>query len=1260
MAFFLQASFRRIASDGDYGFNRKEANKQKQYAKSSSSSTISSSISSSEEASAAPLLINYFNDQIIAKWKTDDKFFDEFVMNDDVWEKAMTLSKIVYGGAVGVTGSSSATLMADTGAVLAANFTSFASLIKDKSIIFLGIPENVSLLQKRVAIHTKSPSSAALLYKSKLFQDNIRSRIVPAGKVMTKKEMVAVDFIEDRFKKHVETPFRPSLFERYGTTVDKEEVEAGSVFGTFSASNTHGKMITHFTRVACNKGYINSIALNPSLAEEQDRESTSRTLLNQLFEETVREGVGLKGFASNPDAGLLYGNRVDTLAFARLVEGSIVKHGIVPGEFTRDMERTPYLEISEEEGGIEVGSERFSYDGNGVLTSTTETVFLKFNAGQMMCDIVFGNDWDLHLKDYLSILGHESFDAYEDENGKMVLKNKMANLLLDHRRLGRVDIALVLASNHIKQVAQEEVEDRINGVKTGRPSTTGHKKWKISDHIRAVVGHIFFELFEEEGLKRICSRLSANFLGGGTTTPKETVLGELEEVTGNLLLAKIVDSLHMLRNQDVPSVLYNITIKLGRDGGLEKASSGNKVYTDNYASLSLVPPNSLAEFGMANDSFSVAWDSTSRMVVSVKKNIRLVTDASDMDEEIKVKYDKLLRKIKSYSQLIKTKVPESRFFNYKEMYMAIKSHADIDGSPPIKHRFYGLANVLPSPPTAAPSVSEKITASSILSGIRDALETGALRGSSRDVETTVVAMSDDTLLVSAVGAGPEDIALRDLVSSSIVEQSTKDLLVMRDDVHGIATATLVESGDSVVSVMRDLKGNKVTFSDAMGRMGITTDPAIDAEFAREMEEAYPEGAIGRWEERVAIVSEDLPSSQIEKLQQIEEDIDSGVLSGDEEIADSINDTELSRATDSVLKRSLSGGVKVLTGRFVAIVITGTVVGVLGTAVTNVIHASRGAHYNVKDASTGELKSYKILRFSCYDQEAGNGYVTIHPFEEKIDATIDSDADFRTEAGAFVVSETDANNMSNFKAHAPICGDLDKQAGLCGRWAHYWTGSVLPWVEPMSSLVRGTSLSCDKGSTVTGAVAEVLGSAAADVIGTIFDTVLNVAGKATASILSQVVSSPAFVIGVPAAVGITSTGFNLSNWKRGVAVAVGLLVLLLIVRFFAGTGQLTLESFQGTTAGEDGTSNVGGSEALTVRSRLKAARTLDAAKKAAKKTSLDRIYTKEDKKRIEEIGIESTSGNGSNGLLKNYEVIRPVFGIARPSQEMTYYHIGLLY
>lgn len=1243
----------------------------KQYAKPPSSS----STPSLENYSRVNSLLSFFNDQVIAEWKTNDKFFDEFVMDDDVWEKAMILSKQIYGGAVGGTGISSATLMADTGSVLSANITALASSLIEKSIIFLGLPENVSLLQKRMAVHTRSPSSAALLYKSKLFQNNIRDRITAEAKTVSEKELATIDIIEERFTYHVAAPFRPSLFERYGTTAAEEGIEVGNIFGTLSASKTHGKMLTHFTRVACNKGYVNSISLDPSLLEDQDRKGTSRVLLRQLFEETVKEGVGLKGFAASPDAGLLYGNRVDRLAFARLVKGSIVKHGIVPGEFTRDMEMTPYLETTSSSLGVEVGSERFSHNDNGALTSTIQTVFLKFNAGQMMCDAVFGSSWDLHLKDLLSVLGHESFDTYVDENGQMALKDKMASLLLKRRRLGHVDIALVLASNYIKRVSQEETENRMLGIKTGPPSTEGYEKWKISDHIRAVVGHIYFELFEKRGLQHICSRLSANFLGGATT-PEETVLGELEEVTGNLLLAKIVDSLHVLRNQDVSNVCYDITVKLSREGRTNKADK--KMFVDGYDSLSQIPPNSLAEFDAeemgANGAFSVAWDSTSRKVVSVKKKISLVTDIDVSNGLAEESHIDTLKSIKSYPRLITTKVPGSRFFNYKEMYMAIKNRVDVDGDPPIKHRFYSPPGVdgdplikrvdatVPSP--YAPLMSERLSARGIMSAIRDALETGALRGTSRDVETTVRAMSDDTRLVSAAGAATEEIALRDLVSTSITDERSIQRMVMRDDAYGIQTATFIEGGDSVVDVMRDLKRNKVKFSEAMERMGITTDPAIDAEFARDMEASYPDGAIERWEEKTDEVSRVLPSSQTDELEKIEKDINDGKLEGDEEIADRINDTELSKVTDSALKRALDGGVKVLTGRFVAVVVTGTVIGVLGVAATDVIRASRGAHYNVKDASNGVLKSYKILRFSCYDQRAGNGYIATHPFEGKIDAVITSDAGFRTEAGAYVVSENREDDVSNFRAKAPVCGEGgDKEAGLCGRWAHYWTGSVLPWVVPMGTMVKGTSLSCDKGLTATGAVAEVLGSAASEVIGDIFDTVLDVTGKAVSGIASLLVNSPAFVIGVPVAVGVASTGFETKNWKRGTAVALGLLVLLLIVRFFAGTGPLTMQWLQGAT-GEDGSSGggdvTGGNEALSVRARLKTVRTLGAARRAAKRTSLFGIHTKEDKKRIEDISSKNANGGGNDGRLRNYEVIRPVFGIARPSQQMTYYHIGLLY
>lgn len=124
------------------------------------------------------------------------------------------------------------------------------------------------------------------------------------------------------------------------------------------------------------------------------------------------------------------------------MEDGFVTHGIIPEDFTRDMERTPYFEIS---------------DGSHDLAVPVGTMFLNVNAGQLLCNMVFGSDWNIHFKDYLSMTGHEAFVAAEEEG---LVDRLNSTSLLDCWRFGEEDAALVLASDHIKRVADREMQLR--------------------------------------------------------------------------------------------------------------------------------------------------------------------------------------------------------------------------------------------------------------------------------------------------------------------------------------------------------------------------------------------------------------------------------------------------------------------------------------------------------------------------------------------------------------------------------------------------------------------------------------------------------------------------------------------------------------------------------------------------------------------------------------------------------------------------------
>ncbi|KAK3895687.1 hypothetical protein Pcinc_000610 [Petrolisthes cinctipes] len=91
---------------------------------------------------------------------------------------------------------------------------------------------------------------------------------------------------------------------------------------------------------------------------------------------------------------------------------------------------------------------------------------------------------------------------------------------------------------------------------------------------------------------------------------------------------------------------------------------------------------------------------------------------------------------------------------------------------------------------------------------------GFFRGASKDVRSTVRALSDNAKLLCSARA--EEIELRDLVSSALAEESTAEQLVMKEDAHGIETAAFKEGEESVLATLRDLKSNKLKLFEAMG------------------------------------------------------------------------------------------------------------------------------------------------------------------------------------------------------------------------------------------------------------------------------------------------------------------------------------------------------------------------------------------------------------------------------------------------------------
>ncbi|KAK8374171.1 hypothetical protein O3P69_007886 [Scylla paramamosain] len=116
--------------------------------------------------------------------------------------------------------------------------------------------------------------------------------------------------------------------------------------------------------------------------------------------------------------------------------------------------------------------------------------------------------------------------------------------------------------------------------------------------------------------------------------------------------------------------------------------------------------------------------------------------------------------------------------------------------------------------------------------------------------------------------------------------------------------------------MRNNKGSAVRHynSPVSKKRPITGNTKVDWVFASSVFSAFntfrdrdskahgdsnAQWAIDRWEKNVDAVRDDLPASQTSKLDDIERQIKETKLS-DQEITDKINDTELSKAVDSIL------------------------------------------------------------------------------------------------------------------------------------------------------------------------------------------------------------------------------------------------------------------------------------------------------------------------------------------------------------------------
>lgn len=1175
-----------------------------------------------------------FGDMIDAWYTSHCKMFPVFT--DSLWDEALQLSRKVYDPLELDKKMQHPATLSDSGCVLAAAMNIFVSTIEEKCKVFLGLPEGVPLIQRMVTVSTRDPKTA----KDSLFTSSLLKRVLKQRAEENRVfSQVDVALVADRFENHVLTPYRPSIFENFGETAKNDGITSGAgntVIGTTTAANTHAKTLLHFLRVACNR-YDNKIDIYRGQPfTGQTRHSAVRTLLQSYFNKLSKTG----------DASILYGNAVDCEAFRALIESRKVDSGIIPSEFVRDMERTPYMEIRESnfsEPALPVEANRHTFLENAFRPKCRRLVKFTLNAGQLVCDMLFGSDWDAHLKDYYSLQGRTSFESDSDFK---TLKNPTDYILLmDNHRLGIQDMALVSATRFIQTVADSEMDRILRAKAANRHDGTVRFKVDdfdsatISNKVRLVVNHLYFDFFESQ-LQQICTNITEAHLPllGRASDPKgrsfqidETKRGELEEVVSHLFLSRLVDSLHILRNDNIQRTCYIIDVSLVKGPVNKYRRRTRRVAGQVYSSLSTVPRRSIEGIMGARktyfkgNSISVCWDSISRRVISM-------TRASNLPSKINLtqyESDKL-ENIKGYRKLL-TCAPRSRFFNLQAQFKALQALNEVS---PIPHRFTCREGRINLEAPISLHHLEQSSARPFFSDLRDVIEAGAIRGVAKDIDTTVRTITEDAGTLTSVLE--EERVLRDSLVDTLNSPSVLEKLVMSKSEAGIEMATFKDTNKSLFKASLDLKANRTTISEFMDNLGVTIDKNVDILFSRDMEGSYPDAAIDRWKEGIKESKAEIPESQIKKLEDIDKAVARGDLS-DYEITDNVNDTELSKATDSIFKKAIGNGSTLLKGRYVIITVLGAATGILGKAVADIIHCSKGAHYNVKDPSTGRVTSYKLVKFSCRDHTVGNSNMATHPFESEI--------------------EYEART----KANASVCGEKDAEAGRCGRWVHYWPESVLPWISPMKNLEKGTSLSCDKGMSVPDAVADVLSLAGAHVLEKMFD--VEVIKKNSTDLFHTLINSRLFILGLPTAIGIASTKLQFNLWRRGVAVALGLVITIMIMRLYAGSISLTLTWFRGTelVGKKGGSANRAAFRTLTETLPIsRGFRKIFGNSRVMKPLLIPNRGCGDDSNTGGSFQKENTKGRIENSSgIKNYKIIRPIFGPAKTTQALALYHVGLL-
>ncbi|AAK77705.1 ORF36 [White spot syndrome virus] len=1117
-------------------------------------------------------------EKIFREWNESggEKIFD-ISQNEEEWMDIISLVESVYEPVFSK--SLKPDKLADKTCLTAAAFAALASAVDEKLTILSG--SDGSVLQRTTKVMKKDPKKIAeSLLNNEKWTSILLDRLKTAKKLLSRrgalKSAERVEVLHRLNKlKEAPLPHHPSLFDNFsgGKT---SAVSAGTVI----ASDMHFKLVEHIFKVSFRKWGPCGDKTESGEEEDEEEEEEEKKHSISRFVLQFMNGHNGQHYHRPESASVYFCDYYDYLAYRNL-PNEYKLSSMHPGTFNmEDLPFRPFAVPSTYKTELEY--KRF--------VQSTNLPQLSFDYGEFLCYCIFGADWYKHLGDVVDSLENSSMISFDSQTLSGVYKNTANYKRLGKKRNGIADLAVRSMAEFIRTEAHkaltaeemEEEEEEEEAEEEAMDQEPAEVDFLSVPHLRRKIRQAVSVLnnFVENDLSILVSNFK-NVLTddtvSGTDTDNFGSSGEFEALSSHLFLSRILDEVHILRNTDIQRTLFSTHVSLSDKSPPSRVRGSNVNFNNNagnisslqtYGGIEELPENVLVGLSggfedtdmYSGEDVVVVWDGCDGgKVLSVTFNCgdNFIQLHEKTAETFKDDTD-LVERIRDVLQTAsKTGNLNKKAYSRKNIYAVLRENGIERPGDDFTEKGIALKDKTNQPPP--PARSAKITVEGVkgfFSGFRDILETRALTTYSaetfRDLGQGIVKETEG--LTAATVA---ETSFSEGLAESLRSDANLGLEFSED------AKTVVFKNDTSRSLLeetRALRANNTSFSSFARDMGVQVSADLDAEFAAEMRETYPDAALEQNLKDLDKFEETIPESQVKKLKKI----DSYLTENPERAGKEINDTELSKATDSVLGKKLGNAVTVLMNNFgkVTIVVGASVVaGFLGPAAVALVHASRGAHLNVVDHTSPKgVISYKIVDFSCADRNTGWAKPTKHPFREEIDHVIALDASFLTENGAYVFPE-DGGPKSKYKAYAPICGTKDAAQGECGSWATFDDPhSVLPWVASMKDLPKGQSLSCDKGMSTLKAVSSVLLSIGKDVAEAIFevaeDAVVGLASKA----ISAVINNPLFIFGVPLGFGIAATRLNPSNWKTGLIVFSILLVVILIVRFFAGSGPLTLNWF----------------------------------------------------------------------------------------------------